>query len=87
MADKRYCSAANESLLRSQGLLSSIQQKGYRNKPLSATSKRYNKEIGTDRYKIERVFGSIKRWFGGLRAQYVGLFKDAWARCVGGNGL
>ena len=35
----------------------------------------YNKEIGQDGYKIERVFGSIKRWFGGLHARYVGLLK------------
>ena len=52
-----------------------IQGKGYRNKPLSASSKGYNKEIGGDLYKIERVFGSMKGWFGGLRARYVGLLK------------
>ena len=75
LAHKAYCSAGNDSFLRSQGLLSGIQRKGQRNTPLSASSQRYNKEIGGDRYKIERVFGSMQRWFGGLRARYVGLVK------------
>jgi len=42
----------------------------------------YNKLISRSRYKIERVFGSIKRWFGGLTARYVGL--DPQPACVGG---
>ena len=75
LADKGYCSGANEALLRTRGFLSGIQRKGSRNHPLCASSKAYNKAIGRDRYKIERVFGSISRWFGGLRARYVGLLK------------
>jgi transposase, IS5 family len=43
--------------------------------PLTRWAKGYNKLVGRDRYKIERVFGSIKRWFGGLTARYVGLVK------------
>jgi len=45
------------------------------NKPLARWAKRYNQLVGKVRYKIERVFGSIKRWFGGLTARYVGLVK------------
>jgi len=50
LADKGYCSAKNEQLLRQRGLL---------NRPLSVWEKRYNQLIGRSRYKIERVFGSI----------------------------
>lgn len=75
LADKGYCSAKNDQLLRQRGLRSGIQRKAYRHKPLSVWEKRYNKLIGRSRYKIERVFGSIKRWFGGLTARYVGLVK------------
>jgi IS5 family transposase len=75
LADKGYCAQTNEDLLCSRGLRSGIQRKAYRNKPLSVWEKRYNKHIGRSRYKIERVFGSIKRWFGGLEARYVGLVK------------
>ncbi|MFM2428623.1 MAG: hypothetical protein RL012_507, partial [Bacteroidota bacterium] len=75
LADKGYCSQANEALLHSKGLRSGIQRKAYRNKPLTRWAKRYNKLVGRDRYKMERVFGSIKRWFGGLAARYVGPVK------------
>ncbi len=43
--------------------------------PLTYWTKQYNKLVGKQGYKIERVFGSIQRWFGGLRARYVGLIK------------
>ena len=72
---KGYCAQANEVLLSSRGLRSGIQRKAYRNTPLTSAAKRYNKLVGKTRYKIERVFGSIKRWFGRLEARYVGLAK------------
>jgi transposase, IS5 family len=75
LADKGYCSQANEVLLHSKGLRSGVQHKAYRNKSLTRREKHYNKLVARDRYKIERVFGSIKRWFGGLMARYVGLVK------------
>ena len=75
LADKGYCAKANEALLRSKGLRSGIQRKAYRNKPLTRREKQYNKLVGKVRYKIERVFGSIKRWFGRLEARYVGMAK------------
>ena len=75
LADKGYCSAKNEQLLRQRALRSGIQRKAHRNRPLSVWEKRYNQLIGRSRHKIERVFGSIKRWFGRLEARYVGLSK------------
>lgn len=75
LADKGYCAQANEALLHSRDLRSGIQRKAARNKPLTSREKRYNQLVGKVRYKIERVFGSIKRWFGGLTARYVGLMK------------
>jgi IS5 family transposase len=75
LADKGYCAKANEALLHSKGLRSGIQRKAYRNKSLTRREKQYNKLVGKVRYKIERVFGSIKRWFGRLEARYVGLLK------------
>ena len=84
LADKGYCAQANEALLHSKGLRSGIQRKAYRNKPLTIWEKRYNKLVGKQRYKIERVFGSIKRWFGKLEARYVGLAKNPWTARIGG---
>ncbi len=75
LADKGYFSAKNDELLRQRGLRSGIQRKAYRNRPLSVWEKRYNRLMGCSCYKIERVFGSIKRWFGRLSARYLGLAK------------
>jgi hypothetical protein len=54
---------------------------------LTRWAKGYDKLVGRDRYKIERVFGSIKRWFGGLTARYVGASEDPRAACLGGYGV
>lgn len=71
-ADKGYSSKTNEAALKAQGLRSGIQKKAVRGLPLSAKARHYNQIVGRTRYKIERVFGSIKSWFGGLFARYVG---------------
>ena len=75
LADKGYCSAKNDLLLRQRGLRGGIQRKAHKHRPLSVWEKRYNRLICRSRYKIERVFGSIKRWFGRLEARYVGMAK------------
>jgi IS5 family transposase len=41
LADKGYCSQANEALLHSKGLRSGIQRKAYRSMPLTRWAKRY----------------------------------------------
>ncbi len=74
-ADKGYCSAANEKVLQGMCLRSGIQQKATRSKALTQRQKQFNKLVGKVRYKIERVFGSIKSWFGDLRARYVGQIR------------
>ena len=62
-ADKGYSGLPNESLLKRKNLKSAIQKKATRNNPLSFTAKRFNKLVAKTRYKVERVFGSIKSWF------------------------
>ncbi len=42
---------------------------------LTHREKQYHTLVGKVRYKIERVFGSIKRWLGRLEARYVGMAK------------
>ena len=49
--------------------------KAYKKKPLRATQLKFNKLISKVRYKIERTFGSIKIWFKGGTARYVGIEK------------
>lgn len=73
--DKGYSGLPNETLLKKKNLKSAIQKKATKNHPLSPTAKRFNKLVSKTRYKVERLFGSIKRWFRSAGARYIGLKK------------
>ena len=64
--DKGYQSAKNEKLLKEKNIKNRILKKAKKNKPLTEIEKKFNKLCGGKvRYKVERTFGSIKRWFSG----------------------
>ena len=73
--DKGYQSAKNTKILKSRNLKNHILKKALKNKPLTKWEKRFNKRIGQTRFKVERTFGGIKRWFNGGEARYRGLTK------------
>ena len=75
LADKGYYGAPNEELLKAQGLKSRIQSKALRGNPLSYWSKKRNKQISKDRYKVERILAGIKRWFKSGYSRYLGELK------------
>lgn len=56
-------------------LKSRIMHKGVRGRKLTEREQRVNVAISKTRYKVERTFGSIHRWFHGGIARYVGLAK------------
>ena len=74
-ADKGYQSNKNAALLKERKLKNHILKKAYKNKPLTYWEKRFNKLIGKTRFKVERTFGGIKRWFSGGTARYKGIKK------------
>jgi len=74
-ADKGYQSEKNTSILKARGLKNHILKKAKTKKPLSKWEKLFNKIIGQTRFKVERTFGGIKRWFNGGVARYRGLKK------------
>ena len=75
LADKGYASKSNNALLAQKKLKNRICSKGSRAHPLSSWAKLRNTLISKVRYRIERVFGSIKRWFQGGVCRYVGQAK------------
>jgi IS5 family transposase len=75
MADKGYQSQKNEEVLKKKKLKNRILKKAKKNQPLTRWEKLFNKLIGKTRYKVERTFGGIKRWFNGGKARYRGLAK------------
>jgi IS5 family transposase len=74
-ADKGYQSRKNIRLLKKRKLKNHILKKAYKNKPLTNWEKKFNKLIGKTRFKVERTFGGIKRWFSGGVARYKGIEK------------
>jgi IS5 family transposase len=74
-ADKGYQSKKNEELLKKRNLKNHILKKAYKNKPLTRWERKFNKLIGKTRFKVERTFGGIKRWFNGGLARYRGMAK------------
>ena len=74
-ADKGYKVPANDELLSKEKIKNRIQYKAYRNKPLNVWQIKFNKLVSKERYKVERTFGGMKRWFGAGVAKYVGIDK------------
>lgn len=74
-ADKGYQSQKNKELLKSKELKNHILKKAVKNKPLTEWEKKFNKLVGKVRFKVERTFGSIKRWFHSQGARYRGIEK------------
>lgn len=74
-ADKGYQSEKNSKLLKERKLKNHILKKAKKNKPLTHWEKKFNKLVGKTRFKVERTFGGIKRWFFGGVARYRGIAK------------
>jgi IS5 family transposase len=74
-ADKGYKVPGNDALLKGKKVKNRLMHKAYRNRPLSRWEEIFNKLISKTRWVVERTFGSIKKWFGGGKARYVGLQK------------
>ena len=73
--DKGYCSAKNKEGLAAMGLKSHIMYKAVRGKKLTARQIAFNSAVSKLRFKVERTFGSMKRWSGAGIARYKGLAK------------
>ena len=74
-ADKGYDSMENKETLKRMKLKSRIMHKGTRGHEITERQQRINITISKTRYKVERTFGSMHRWFGAGIARYVGLSK------------
>ena len=74
-ADKGYDSTENKKVLSRMKLKSRIMHKGTRAHKVTERERRVNVAISKIRYRVERTFGSIHRWFRGGTARYVGLAK------------
>ncbi|MDR4485584.1 MAG: IS5 family transposase [Nitrospirales bacterium] len=74
-ADSAYWSDAIEAHLTTTGLRSKIQQKGYRNQPLTERQKHGNRRRARIRARVEHVFGHQVTAMGGNLIRTVGLVR------------
>lgn len=74
-ADKGYCGSPNSEKLAAKRLKDGIQRKNVRGKKLNEREKHRNKLISKIRYKVERIFGGIKKWFKAGICRYIGKEK------------
>jgi IS5 family transposase len=74
-ADKGYACENNDNIIKGKKLKNRILYKALKNKPLTEIQKQINRKISQTRYKVERTFGSMKRWFKSEHTRYVGLEK------------
>ena len=72
-ADSAYLSAAIVEVLGWMGFISHINERAYRNRPLSDQQKADNRERSKIRAKVEHVFGTMVNEMGGKLVRTIGL--------------
>jgi IS5 family transposase len=82
-ADSAYSGKKVEKELGEQGVKSRIQEKGYRNRPLTERQKKRNRAKSRVRARIEHVFGFMTRSMGGLVVRCIGLIRAKAAIALG----
>jgi IS5 family transposase len=75
LADKGYAFASNRAYLNSKGYNDFIMHKKPKGKKMSEFLKLFNRYASKYRFKIEQVFGLLKKDFGFNRFRYLGLQK------------
>jgi transposase, IS5 family len=80
LADKGYYGC--KKLLKSLAIKDKIQDKGFRNRPLTKAQLARNKKIAAPRVIVEGVFGSWKQWYGWIKTKYCGLEKNCLAATI-----
>lgn len=75
-ADSAYKSEKHDQMLSERGVDNRILHRAYRNKPLTAQQKQFNRYASQVRATVERVFGTLKRLYGLGKARYLGLARN-----------
>lgn len=81
-ADSAYTGKAIARKLAERGIDNRINERAYRNTPLTEAQKAYNGAMSGVRYVVERTFGAFKRHYGAGKTRYVGLEKTHGWVCV-----
>jgi transposase, IS5 family len=82
-ADKGYANKTRRKKLEANGIFDGILSKGYRNKPLSKSDKRFNKLLSTVRNRVERPFAFMKQVLQYDRCSYYDLERNRFEFIMG----
>jgi transposase, IS5 family len=78
-ADSAYRSAATETLLAQHQVASQIQERAYRNRPLTDAQKERNRQKSKLRVRVEHVFGYMSQSMKGFYLRYIGKRRNGAA--------
>jgi len=78
-ADSAYSGEAQLNTIRDTKALPRINEKGYRNKKLTETQKKRNRQLSKTRARVEHVFGFMTMSMGGMFIRCVGLARAEMA--------
>ena len=82
-ADSAYRSETINEKLAQKGIKNKINQRAYRNNPLTQDQKEYNKIVSSVRYVVERTFGAFKRHYGAGKTRFLGIKKtQGWITTI-----
>jgi len=82
-ADKGYANKIRRKKLEANGIFDGILAKGYRNKPLSKSDKRFNKLLSSVRNRVERPFAFMKRVLQYGRCSYYDIKRNRFEFIIG----
>ena len=75
-AESAYRSKAHNEWLSERRIGNRVMKRAYRNRPLSAEEKRFNRLHAGVRSTVERVFGVLKQHYGMEKGRYLGLGRN-----------
>lgn len=76
-ADSAYKGALQEKLCEEMGIIARINEKGYRNKPLTEKQKADNRKKSKIRARVEHIFGFFWNSMNGLFLRSIGIIRSA----------
>lgn len=72
-ADSAYTGEEQEKVYKTKGVISKINEKGYRNNPLTEDQKANNKQKSKTRARVEHVFGFVENSMNGSIIRTIGI--------------
>ena len=72
-ADSAYTGEEQDKIYKKKKVISKINEKGYRNKPLTETQKARNKEKSRVRARVEHLFGFVENSMHGSIVRTIGI--------------